>query len=190
MKRYIRNKKTDSALTLSSDGFTIVELMVATTVFSIILLLCTYGVLQVSRSYYKGVTLVRTQNTTRAIMDEVSNTFRFGGASDFQEDPGTKYCLGKKRFTYQLNKMRNDTSGVIFQSSGSGCETADGEERIEPRMRLQEFSISKVAEKTYEIKVEVASGDDEMLDDDGECIAGAGSEFCAVSRLETIVKQR
>ncbi len=60
-----------------STGFTIVELLIATTIFSVILILCTTALLQVSRMYYKGVTISQTQEVTRAIINSVSNQAQY-----------------------------------------------------------------------------------------------------------------
>ena len=59
------------------NGFTIIELLIATTVFSLILLISVAGILQISRMYYRGVTQSRTQETARSIIDEVGEAIRF-----------------------------------------------------------------------------------------------------------------
>src|SRR5262249_25193419 len=61
-------------------GFTIVELMVATLVFSTILIVITYGVLSFTRAYYNGVTNSTTQDTARNIISTISQAVEFNGS--------------------------------------------------------------------------------------------------------------
>lgn len=93
-------------------GFTIVELMIATVVFSVLLLIITSGVLQFTRQYYKGVISSNTQNTTRAVMDDVVRALQFSKAGyvplpalDPAQPAGTNgYCIGdSKRYSFKLN---------------------------------------------------------------------------------------
>lgn len=63
--------------TRNSEGFTLVELMIATSIFSVILLLLTFGLLGIGQNYYKGRNSVRTQDTARRIMDEISQAIQF-----------------------------------------------------------------------------------------------------------------
>lgn len=59
------------------SGFTVVELMIATTVFSIILVVCTAAIIQISRLYYKSITASRTQEAARSIIEEISQGIQF-----------------------------------------------------------------------------------------------------------------
>lgn len=58
----------------NTAGFTIVELMIATVVFSVILILITTGIIQIGKAYYKGIIGSRTQETARKITDEVGRS--------------------------------------------------------------------------------------------------------------------
>src|SRR3990172_9120101 len=70
-------------------GFTIVELMIATTIFSVILLIVTFGMLQIGRTYYKGITLTKTQNAARSIIDTISQDIQFSGEGVTDSVSGT-----------------------------------------------------------------------------------------------------
>lgn len=69
----MRHKLTDQR------AFTILELMIASMVFSVILLLVTTGVVQIGRTYYRGVLQSQTQETARNIIDEISRGIQFSG---------------------------------------------------------------------------------------------------------------
>lgn len=98
-------------------GFTIVELLIASAVFSVILLICAVGLLQIGRTYYKGVTSSQTQEAARSIIEEVSKTIQFNGGnvglmihpggSEPSENPSTPsyVCIGNRRFAFVINRQ-------------------------------------------------------------------------------------
>src|SRR5690606_5051635 len=102
----------------SQNGFTLLELMIASMVFSIVLLAAGAALVQVARMYYKGIITSRTQNTTRTVMDEISRSVQFGGsqirhAGPFAQGSGEQIevravCIGKTRYTYAINAQIND----------------------------------------------------------------------------------
>ncbi|MFZ1323544.1 MAG: prepilin-type N-terminal cleavage/methylation domain-containing protein [Candidatus Saccharimonadales bacterium] len=59
-------------------GFTIIELMIATAVFSAVLLLCGMAIVHVGRMYYKGSVTSKTQDTARKFGEDVSQAIQFG----------------------------------------------------------------------------------------------------------------
>jgi type II secretory pathway pseudopilin PulG len=134
-------------------GFTIVELMVATVVFSMILLLCATAIVQVGRMYYKGVVINRTEDTSRRVIDDVARSIQFGASGPsnaFRRSPpawsppdspvpGVKtLCLGTVRYTfapkeYVLGPTYNATNKVLphvlwknqVSSADTTCRPAD-----------------------------------------------------------------
>lgn len=101
----------------NSRGFTVIELMIATGVFAVVLLGITMAVLQISRVYYKGIITANTQNTTRQITDRLSQAVQFSGQNIVPTAPegtaqaaGTNYafCIGNKKFSYVLGRALND----------------------------------------------------------------------------------
>jgi prepilin-type N-terminal cleavage/methylation domain-containing protein len=114
-----RHKNTKQA------GFTLIELMVSTVVFSLVLLASTVALVQIGRLYYRGVTQARTQELARAITDEITQAVQFsaqdirppaypGGvstygpnipASNVGPDNDTFYfCVGSKRYSFALDR--------------------------------------------------------------------------------------
>lgn len=123
------------------QGFTMIELMIAMMVFSVILVVVTAGILNFSKQYYKGVIANQTQNTTRTIIDDVSRAIQFNSGSVYElpkNDPlGPTgvfgYCLGEsRRYSFLLNRQvsRASTLGPLQSRYGltsdtvSGCTTA------------------------------------------------------------------
>lgn len=151
----------------SADGFTIIELLIATTVFSIVLLICTTGLLQIGRLYYKGITSSRTQEVARNIMDEITRAIQFnggrvitrsGGGSDPTTDP-YYICVGDQRYTFVLGYQLRDTNdplnyelrNVLVADHNTACSSgqdlttvnpaAGSKELLSSRMRLAQFVI-------------------------------------------------
>ncbi len=114
-------KRTSSPFNRASStagGFTIVELMIATLVFSMVLILITVGVLSFTKSYYRGINQSNTQSTARGIMEDVSQAIQFSGdaiAPNIGVTSGSPasdttnishgFCIGNQRYSYLLGKQ-------------------------------------------------------------------------------------
>jgi prepilin-type N-terminal cleavage/methylation domain-containing protein len=107
---------------LNKLGFTIIELMISTVVFSLVMLLCLTGMVQVSRAYYKGITLSRTQEAGRSVMTEISQVIQLSGSAvsfsavlpttdtgpsvplGSTADGTGAFCAGNKKYSYVLDR--------------------------------------------------------------------------------------
>lgn len=153
------------------QGFTLVELLIATTVFSVVLLAAAATLIQVGRLYYKGVVTSRTQNAARTVIDDISRTIQFSsGALNEATSPDNAaikaYCVGDTRYTYILG-------GQVNSSVASG--TAFTSENRQVRHVLWQDKISSGAEQCGDdmpnLLLDKPSGDDsdrqgrELLDD-------------------------
>lgn len=202
-------------------GFTIIELMVATAVFAVLLLVITFGILQISRVYYKGITESNTQNTARTIADIIGQSIQFSGGNivTTTSEPGEvrAFCIGNERFSYVAGRQQidpprslgqNQTYHAIVQDTVAGCSgstgpqanfitspTVNGRELLSPNMRLSNLRVVSLGSNLYRVEVRVVYGDDDLLEDPtgpgARCISvRAGTQFCAVSELSTIVRKR
>ncbi len=109
-------------------GFTIIELSIATVVFSIILLICLKALIQLGRIYIKGVTIAQTQDTVRKITNEVMQDIQLSAGTILApagpvgpqiDDTKTTaqasgyVCIGNIRYSYIIDRQLKDTpSGV------------------------------------------------------------------------------
>lgn len=107
----------------SEQGFTIIELLIATTVLSMILLLVTTMMIGIGNLYYKGINQARVQDNVRSVTDEVSQYLQLNGRPPLQQplppNPnGTQaYCIGTTRYTYVLyRQIGANTGSPDFQS--------------------------------------------------------------------------
>lgn len=109
----------------SQAGFTIIELLIATSVASVVLLAASFSIIQMSRLYYKGNILSRTQDVTRNITNAISNPIQFEGSEVVHDDTHSSgfsvLCVGYQRFTYRVNALQDDdlTSGVSTDPNGT-----------------------------------------------------------------------
>lgn len=177
----------------SQKGFTIIELMIATLVFSVILLVVSTGLLNIGRSYFKGITSSATQNTARSIIDDVASAIQFGGGTVYGLGaPGGMYCVGDRLYSYQLGQKLTNTSSHALLSSrvSAGCQSStvplplntvpsgDVQELLGLNMSLAIFRIEQVVTDPtlYTVNVRVVQGDDDLLEDllDAQGNPGAG----------------
>lgn len=92
------------------SGFTLVELLIATLVFSTIVLIATTGLLYIGRAYYKGIISGKTQEVTRSITKDISNAYQFNSSSGVTTQGPVGFgglqvsatCIGNYRFTYTI----------------------------------------------------------------------------------------
>src|SRR6266498_3833396 len=62
------------------NGFTIIELMVATTIFSIVLMVILASFLQIGRMFYKGISINNTNEATRTLVDDITSDIKLSQA--------------------------------------------------------------------------------------------------------------
>jgi len=170
-------------------GFTIIELMIATAVFATVLVLCTVGLLQVGRFYYKGITSSRTQEATRTIIEDITESIQFSGGDVYAINPPagdsvTKgYCVGSKRYSYVLGRQLVTNQRVLvldtdidscspvtpaLSLAGNPANIHDGRELVNTRMRLAAVHVKQLSvtdDSLYKVLVRVVSGDDDLLED-------------------------
>lgn len=174
------------------QGFTIIELMIATSVFSIILLVALAGFASIGRLFYKGVTINQTQNITNQILSDVTGKIQAAATvSTLQTGNGYQYyCIGGTRYTINL-KHELDTSqpedysvggnfGLVRDqlpgatacappcSASSGCPAGTLSfvkpvEMLSNRMRLMKLDIASANGQLYNVSVVVAFGDDDSF---------------------------
>jgi len=167
MKKFFYHSKHAQA------GFTIVELMIATLVFSVILIAITVGVVTFTNDYYRGINSSTTQNVARNIIDTVSQAIQFNDANvvPMPALSPTTYCIGSVQFDFVLSKeLGTDTNHALWETPSSGCAAISppivtSKELLGPKMRLANFSINPVglAGNLYTIDVRVVYGDKDLL---------------------------
>ena len=169
-------------------GFTILELLIATMVFAVVLLLITVGILQIARVYYKGITEANTQSTARTIMDEIAQAIQFSGgtvgATATSPVSGTDYafCINNTQVSYKLgSQVKNNPSAsdqswhaivsrIVSGCTGLGAQTLGNQsllsgsrELMGENMRLANLDVDSLGNNRYRIVVRVVYGDSDLL---------------------------
>jgi prepilin-type N-terminal cleavage/methylation domain-containing protein len=192
MSYYIFKNIKGRKKVVNGQGFTIIELMVATVVFSVTLLVLTQGILQIGHIYYKGVTSSRTQEAARSIADDVTQAIQFyggtilpSGSSSMKNGEVEGACIGSRRYSYIPGKQITDTEHrFVGDIASGGCavgtkarsidEMKTGlpgtsgtspQEFLGDKMRIADFDVTPIAgsEDLYNVKIRVAFGDDDLL---------------------------
>lgn len=174
-------------------GFTIVELMIASVVFSVVLLLCTVGIIQISRTYYKGITTTKTEQTARSVLDRISQSIQFSGGTVTQtpSPDATRdqyFCINNELYSYHLGQELIDGPNynhalVVTNAACSGAQslgtrsTPTGQELLSPNMRLAKLSVKSLGNNNlYRVTVRVVYGDDDLLLDQLAANGSAGND--------------
>lgn len=170
--------RRDKTTTAADQGFTIVELMIAMAVFSIILLAAAAGLIQVGRMYYKSVITSRTQDMARSVSEEITSAIQFSGET-LVMGSGSGFesiCIGNTRYSYVLNQQLSDDNDDIEhvlwrdKKEDNACTPADlsgslsdGVELMGENMRLYQFDVTTDQGNDYKIATEVVYGDSDLL---------------------------
>lgn len=159
----------------SQSGFTIIELIVASSIFAVILLLCAIAITSIGKLYYKGITSTATQEVARTVVDEIKADFELSGGYYIKvNDDGTPtgakgFCIGSHLYSYKRSpqKIGIDGSGnVLVVRDYDSCDiappagpdnvstgndvngvnvSAQWRELLGPNMRLSNFTLTPPA---------------------------------------------
>jgi prepilin-type N-terminal cleavage/methylation domain-containing protein len=186
--KYTENKS------LSQKGFTIVELLIATTVLSIILVLVTVMMINIGDLFYKGINQVRVQDNVRNLSTEIGQQLQLSNDTllSVNNPIGTPsaYCIGTTRYTYLIGAQLNSSPGLyqsqhvvwrdsVPENSCTAMSTAQfssvdpssgGTELMTPSALLTEFIINYTG-SSYNITIGEAYGGYSVL-----CDAGVGND--------------
>lgn len=173
------------------QGFTIIELMIATSIVSVILLMVSIIIINIGGLYYKGISQANAQDTVRRISDELTQQLQL--SDTIPRRPATpapdgveSVCIGTTRYTYLIGKQIGaDTKHVLWRDkvSSAACPVIStagslnvdspsltgslggGVELVGPRSRLTKFTI--ISPSPYTITVNIALGERDLLCDSG-----------------------
>lgn len=170
------------------SGFTIIELMIATSILSIILVMVTAMMIGIGNLFYKGVNQARVQDSARSITEDVSHNLQLTNQTPLSSVATTiggvqiqTWCLGSTGYSYVIGRKINSSSQpkhVLWRNTQAivgTCRPADlssaspdhinggtnGTELIPPNSRLRNFTIGTVS--PYAITVGIVYGDDDLI---------------------------
>lgn len=166
---------SDAGIGVRQVGFTIVELMIATVVSSVLLIVITFGIVSFTKDYYKGINASTTQATTQNAIDAVAQAIQFNASGTVATD-GTQgiFCAGSQVFLYtmgkQLTAAPNSTNWGLYQLNNPSANcvmpaiTTGGTELLGPNMRLAAINLSQIgSSNVWQLDIRVAYGDADLL---------------------------
>lgn len=179
MRGYYKAKSRSSS---TQHGFTVVELMIATLVFSVILLLLTSAMIRLGRMYYKGLASTKVQEVSRSVIEDISQSIQFAGGDVFATAANGSvqgYCVGTRRYSfvpYQAYTAAGEhklLSGTVPQGCVKGVTAArdmtttlsgDEQELLGEDMRVVNLKIeNSLTSGLYKVTVRIAYGKDDVL---------------------------
>lgn len=198
-------------------GFTIIELLIATLVFSIVMVVLLAAFISTSNLFYKGVSMNSTQEDTRSVVQSIADDIKFSqsppadlAATITTPGPGI-FCIGQHRYQYKIGHQLNGSAGDYavqrdtISYSADCSKTASGndiEEMLDNGMQLNALNIScKGGRCLVNVHVVFYSGanQDELFSSpgnikptntakDAECSGGLnGSQICATADFDSTV---
>jgi len=195
-----------------SAGFTIVELMIATAVLSIVLVLVAMVMTNIGKLYFKGANQAKMQNNVRSISAEIAQRLQLSGGqrNGDNSSPIKVYCIGTARYTYVLHKQldgedNSEYKHILWRDKipAGTCDNTinlrsdnpggvEGVELITTKSRLTHFTIDFSSPSV--ISIGLAYGDSGYLTDpdgiDPKCKDTTGNQFCATASLTTKLMRR
>lgn len=171
----------------SQSGFTILELMIAASVFAVILLVVAVGVMQFSNQYYKGVTSSKTQAAARSLIDGIGQAIEF--SKTVSVIPPTSagvggLCIDNSLYSYKIGQEIIDTNPDASLNQGFHSIVVDGtasctagstpalpaipdvptgsRELLSRYMRLGALDVVNAGD-VYTVHIRVIYGDDALL---------------------------
>ena len=193
-----------SARPESRAGFTLVELVVAMAVFSMMLLIIVSGILNIVRMHNQAIASNLAQDNGRAIMDELVTSIRNSAGVDWTKSTlsdvngDTRLCVMAATgpgSEYYVNKFT--TAGVnyyVLYRHDGGCTAGGGVAISNTVVRVLNFSASPGTtvgtKQEVRLSVTVGSTNDSLVG--GNLANGAGTqcrannvdrEFCSTVTL-------
>lgn len=108
---------------VNRQGFTVVELLIATAVFAVVLLVAQASFVEIGHLFYKGVSITQTQDAADHIFQDINGNFQtaanIGGSQNSASGGYDYYCVGNTRYTYRINHQIDTSATPDHTASGN-----------------------------------------------------------------------
>lgn len=102
----------------NNKGFTLVELILATAVFSIALIAITAALIQLFKAYQSGISIRKTQNSARVVSEELTRMARSSSAIDGSNSSLCFFTTTSLNVSDPSGAVRDIYSGAIYFTAG------------------------------------------------------------------------
>ena len=100
----------------NKQGFTLVELMLAIAFIGFIILFTVLAVMQVMRTYNKGITLKEINQTARVTVEDMGRVIRSSSTIDNSGEADGRLCTGGVSYVWNIQGSSvNSLSGSVIK---------------------------------------------------------------------------
>jgi prepilin-type N-terminal cleavage/methylation domain-containing protein len=177
-------------------GFTVLELLISTVVFGVLLLIVSVAIVGLTRNFYRGVNKSKTQETARTISEQIAKAIQYSktlpqSLPSAGSPPNTVqgWCISNTRYAFvesrQLGTGAGQSPAVLVR--GPTCSNpaapltrgANETEMMGEGMRLANLEITPDSTgEVWSVRVRVVMGEDDLV-----CSPSAGD--CAATTTST-----
>lgn len=162
MKKNIQNRHK-----ISQNGFTLIELMIATTVFSTVLLIATISIIFVSKTYARSQIVIKTQNNAQAALLNISNAIKFNKTNSINitNISSGYFCVGNNVYTFSINSLvGTDNPAGLFESFSSTCvPNFSGIQMLSNNERLGGLDVTSTVGGGFQVTMTIDYGSNQVL---------------------------
>lgn len=185
---------------MKSKGFTLVELLLSTALFSFVLLFVTASFVQINRAYNKGITIKRIHESTRLVMADMSRTISSASSNGLRYDADAdEGCIvaGGTRYKWQIGFPPNvssqnwslikDRKPTCGEPAGPGGGAVN---MLDPKIIVHQATLTQLGStNTYRLTIELGSNRDDGADPDTFCNQ-IQDAYCDRASLSTVLTLR
>ncbi len=195
---------------IGSKGFTIIEIMIAISIFSMAMMLVMAVVIGMGKQYQKASYISQLNSASRGFHEEISRDINYGSATPTVKDNGADLrwiCLSNN-IMYAWRNSVNDSPlnyGLFKGEEGNCTDTAlapasaaniinTGANLLPANGFVKSIEISSSSGNTSTVKTDFRSGTQDMFVDADiakDCLPTLrGGDFCSVVQYNNSVRQR
>lgn len=195
----------------NQKGFTLVELLLATAVFSIALVAITAAIIQLFKAYQSGISIRKTQSTARIISEELT---RHARASEAVAGSDTAVCFfypptkveandedtsDAKMYYVESEKLYRISKQVTFPADAPSCDPAlfsSGTltQVSDDEITILKFSGAGTTDKMMELDMRIGTEStvDTEVDntDPNNPVCIPGYEYCSMTTIKKSIMAR
>ncbi len=140
--------------------------MIATTVFSTVLLIATISIIFVSKTYARSQIIIKTQNSTQSVLLNISNAIKYNklNSIDISHIAAGYFCIGNNVYTFSINSLVGTGSsiGLVESFSNTCASNSSGIQLLSNNERLGELDIVNTAD-VFHISLTIDYGNNQVL---------------------------
>jgi len=194
----------------TQEGFTIIELILATAFIAFILIFMLTTMISVMSNYNKGLAVKQINQTARTVSDEMSRLLQGTNASAINTSriANGRVCMGGVSYVWNIRNNTtnqytsgtpvkfarvNDAGGALCGSTLPAVNPANASEMLSSQIWVQQLDVAVSSNlKLVDITISLSTaspnqptGNDPLLG--AICDGGKDSQYCAIATFRTTV---